>query len=192
MLLDVKSRIIELTNRLGKGEVQRKAVTDLLDDIGRECDTNRIESKNLRLLAELTWISLTQSRRYHPGWTDLLVRVAMEGDHSGMRPSFTALPDPEKAVRKFLEGLEEDRSLGEPSAFYKSAAKLLKAQAELSRDASTTQVTLPAASVFVTSFDIELERTLALSECPFSVVFPVHVSQPGGGPEQPDLASHRC
>ena len=52
MLLDVKSRIIELTNRLGKGEVQRKAVTDLLDDIGRECDTNRIESKNLRLLAE--------------------------------------------------------------------------------------------------------------------------------------------
>lgn len=177
---EAKRLIIELTKRLSRSEPRQAAVRKVLREVRDECDEGQVQSRHVRLLAELTWSYLTHSQKSYPGWSDLLVRIALETAHSAIRPTFTALPDPEDVLKALLEGLEDGRAGAGTSDFYNKVAALLKEQARLAKEADRSDATMPAASVFVTSFDVELERVLLANEISHSIVFPVHVSQPGG------------
>jgi hypothetical protein len=158
-----------------------------------------VELGDLRLISEVAWYFLIRGSRIYPGWTDMLLRLMLrEGSaafrgHGRARPRDTSLRQLPQAVSDLLEEVTQRSfasALYDPSTererLYAGVADVLWAQSE-AREGLELEVgrSLPPASAFVTSFDIELDMAMwRTSEGrPFSVVLPVHVLRQEHSPE---------
>ena len=168
--------------------------------------TPSLQFGDLRILAECTWFYLTDGSGIYPGWSDLLLSLSM---HEGLlrqpqpdqlRPNFDSLDFAPSQIRnRYLrvtseswkamrtEGDIEDRSL------YQRAATVVKAQAKLRSDPNRpTQRRLPVASLFTTTFDLEIEMALCSQpdSSQFIVAIPFYVFT--GDEQDPDRRASLC
>lgn len=176
------------------------AVTGTIDPAGNE--SCRVALWHLALLTECAWHFLTRHTSVYPGWSDLLLTLALQDAplqpadltlavrdglvklRSGMpRPAYeyqglaaTAVSGvfEEKTQHSWERGQTDDPA-SERSSLYGACAALLNAQAS---EAASAQQNLrpPVASAFVTTFDLELEMALLRAAAsPFLVAVPFRV-----------------
>jgi hypothetical protein len=163
----------------------------------------RLALWHLNLLTECSWYYLTQGTSVYPGWADLLLALAVkrnvfdprdldivESDgaqrvRTGLpRPAFANPTQAAEAVQQIFlpttevswESAQTSAGSSERSILYATCAALLQAQA-FARASETTQNLPPVASVFITTFDLELEMALLRSShrSPFLVALPFNV-----------------
>lgn len=211
----------ELGSRLGDDPVSN-LVKDVLGAVKGTIspsgnDPARVALWHLALLTECAWYLLTQHTSVYPGWSDLLLTLAVERSplrreelalstrdgllklRSGLpRPAFAHQGLAAEAVRGVFEPrtrVSWDRSQAgkassDRSRLYAACAKLLNAQAAEAASTWPQQLRPPVASAFVTTFDLELEMALLRAAAsPFLVVVPFHVLV-GGLTKRADVQSH--
>lgn len=143
---------------------------------------HRLGLSQLRIATELAWYFLTLETPVYPGWTDLLLKLALQEDQSvadRIRPRFLNLRKQADLLRSLLQNSATTswRESGSTSPYpmHGAAATVLWAQAAAVRSARRI---LPPACAFVTSFDMELEMALwraAPEGASFFVLIPVLV-----------------
>jgi len=165
----------------------RSAMDSLLVQIREDLNAARthLSIGKLRLLTEVAWYLIARGTAIYPGWTDVLVRLALnddEPDQATARPCFRDVRYLGSKVEALLRGATEKsweswtKDFGEGRVelppgvergterqqLYSAVADVLWAQSEARRDAREAdgQSKLPVASAFVVSFDMELEMAL--------------------------------
>lgn len=95
--------------------------------------------EDLRLLTELSWLSLTRGTAIYPGWSDLLLELLVDEDGdppTGTRPRVTDLSDMGSRVMKLLvepsiSSWATRHQRTQRNRFFSSVARLLKEQSLL-------------------------------------------------------------
>jgi hypothetical protein len=176
-----------------------QTVKDVLQAVrdGLKGDAAVLESRHLHLLTEISWYFLTRQSSIYPGWTDLLLSVMLRTgekiDEMGARrpqPSITNL----KQLPNIVEGLvvgasraswlnrftEESLRVDANDSVSEAVAEVLWAEATAIKSTiGTAEDRLPPAVAFVTSFDMEVEMSLArmADGRNFFVVMPIHLTK---------------
>lgn len=161
-----------------------------------------IERLDLQILTEYTWLAMTDHcANYYYGWSSLLAHVA-RADSIDRQAPHTSPPrprfNPDEATfyinRRYEKATEASwlqRKTVQRSGrigFFDAAANVLSKQAALRKNYPAESISLPpVASAFSTSFDIELEMSLARRNCGFVIVLPALIrhrasSEPGPSP----------
>lgn len=160
-------------------------------------DGVHLESRHLHLITEISWYFLTRQSSIYPGWTDLLLSVMLRTgeniDEMGLRrpqPSVTNLRRLPDIVRDLvIEATRASwlRRFSKEAQDFKSADSVSDAIAEvlwaesaaIKKTSGVGDDKLPPAVAFVTSFDIEVEMSLARSANvgTFFVVMPIHLTR---------------
>jgi hypothetical protein len=202
--------LVELIAAIQQDTKGDRELAQLRTVLGRVADglalpgrVTQLTLSDLQLLTELSWYFLTKGTTVYPGWSDLLLALSMN-EHGRQlltghpRPAFNRITTASDQVKKRYEEVtaESWKSLGvrpvsDRDKFYGAVAAVLRRQAQLRRE-TVKAVSPPPASVFVTTFDLELEMALwAGSTEPFVVAVPVNVLRRGrNDPEtKPDLAT---
>lgn len=148
-----------------------------------------VDRLDLQILTEFTWLAMTEHCSMYYGWSSLLALVA-RADDSNPTPPHRSPPRPgfdRNAATGYIkewykkvtrQSWEQRKAAAQPSGrirFFDSAARVLSAQSAL-RDRYRLQSSVlpPVASAFSTSFDIELEMSLAKHNVGFVMALPVH------------------
>lgn len=146
----------------------------------------RIEAAGMYALAELSWLclTLTANATVYPGWSDLLLELShFDSCCSEPRigpPLFSCITDAQDLIKERYKQITDNRWReisdvnGIPISPYRSAAELLHKMQVFRKD-QLRAVEVPPVSVFVTSFDLELELELLRGGYPFAVVMPVYL-----------------
>lgn len=146
-------------------------------------------SVDLRVLAECSWYLLTRGTTIYPGWSDLLLELSMSGrflpaPHVGPRPAFDSLDfGPDLIAKRYLDVTRASwDALRSTSPDLRitlcdRAAEMLRAQAELRSQVKEGGRKPPLASMFITTFDLEVEMALWNQDNPgpFVMAIPVYV-----------------
>ncbi|HEV7721623.1 MAG TPA: hypothetical protein VGO60_10075, partial [Iamia sp.] len=177
----------------------------------------QVTALDLQLLTDLTWFKLTERTLHYPGWADLLLQLSAQAEietrfHGPPRPVIKQIYAPERTLKqRYLSVTREawdlrvrggraegDAALEARTDFFDAAARVVSAQAVMRREGRygvvyapgdvPDQVQHPVASIFVTTFDLELEMALLARRQPFAVVMPVHTFRPGLGPDEMDAS----
>lgn len=164
---------------------------------------------DLQILTEFTWLAMTERSsiyygmsRYY-GWSSLLALLA-RADDTVQGPPHRSPPRPGSHRSTVTESIKtwyeqaSSESWKQPATprvsgrrkFFDSAANVLIAQAKLRERYRGQNSIPPIASAFSTSFDIELEMSLAKRNVGFVIVVPVYCLQKATtGPKSPRKAS---
>lgn len=130
-----------------------------------------LSSSNLQLMTELSWYFLTEGTTVYPGWSDVLLRLSVDGARTGLdngrpRPVYDDITiAPGKIALLFERPTKEswqasfEEQPSDRDRFYGTAAEILRSQAKLRRKLNPAAKP-PIASAFVTTFDLELEMAL--------------------------------
>jgi hypothetical protein len=182
-----------IAGRLSPGDVQGaratiRTIQALMNHVAKLLDPGEHEQAirlglwDVQSLAEFAWLSLTtitsQNAIVYPGWHDLLLHLSnydeIDEGRVGM-PLFRRMSDAYKFIRTRYEAVTRASCEGSGSQLYRAAAQMLVAEAHFRHEAGVGLGQPPAASAFVTSFDVELELALLREAAAFTVVLPVHV-----------------
>lgn len=153
----------------------------------------------LIMMTELAWFYLTEDSRlypdlsnesiFRPGWTDLLLELSRgeprDRDRPKTRPTFNRFDSPgdpiyiryQQITKASWARYKADRA--RPDSLYTSVARVLTAQSQFHNE-YIAGFGVPTASVFVTTFDLELEMALWNEENPFVVAMPALVLEGSG------------
>lgn len=170
---------------------------------GLRTDNETLEVKyaHIRLLTELAWFHMTKNTAVYPGWSDLLQELSMQQlveqqhpvDFGRTRPTFINIAAAPVAVQDryaeltFNSWKNRDaakKGTAAPSSraiFYDSVARVLRKQASVRSAVTQEKKRPPISSIFVTTFDLELEMALwAAGTEPFVVAMPVNLMKEEG------------
>ena len=180
------------------GEAVLNLLTEILGDLDINGRQRKASAHRIRLLTEVAWYYLVDKSDLYPGWTDLLLRLMLsEGkprDHQTPRrprPRYNGLEQLTGVAQEIMDiptkKSFELNAAGRPvpdqsrQGLYRKAARVLWAQAAAHEQSKQ----LPPASVFVTTFDLEMEMALmATGEGKsFSIAVPLYVRSYKDAPE---------
>lgn len=169
--------LIKVLKRILGDQVTGPPLSDLLRATLRklllaldQSDPAEIRKVDLQILTELVWLRLGSNPSDYHGWSDLLALLADKLTSDGAPSDYPLRPHSERmfvleAIRKhYLDctvASWDRRKLGLPGErvkFFDSTARLTVAQSKALRKAGPNR--FPVASVFTTSFDMELEMAL--------------------------------
>lgn len=167
------------------------AVGTLLSQCSEELGAGKlITLSNLRLLTECAWYFLVEDCLTYPGWSDLMLDLAMQQDpiahqYGWPRPLYRNIDEPEDEIRIQYQKVtrnswtdRRDRGSARPASLHDRVAGCLMRQAQL-RARNLGPCAVPMSSAFVTSFDLELELALMDARQPFVSALPVFVEATG-------------
>ncbi|MGH3785205.1 MAG: hypothetical protein ACRDRG_01340 [Pseudonocardiaceae bacterium] len=191
--------------RRDKDRMLVKIISEVSPALFSSADAPTLKLVHLRLLTELCWYYLTQQTTVYPGWSDLLLYLSAQEEKAALdrgrpRPAFSSIAAGTKPIIKRYEKVtaESWSSLvgtqrSDRDRFYETVARLLREQSRVRQNVGKAY-TPPIASVFLTTFDLELEMALwANHTAPFIVAVPVNLlaEHPGrsDGDTAPRLAS---
>ena len=176
--------------------VLKAAISGVQAGLLTDNETSGVKYAHIRLLTELAWFHLTKNTAVYPGWSDLLQELSMEQlvqqqhllDFGRTRPAFiniTAAPVAvqdryaELTINSWKNRYAAKLGRANPSSrvmFYDSVAKVLRKQASVRTAATQVKKKPPVSSIFVTTFDLELEMALwAAGTEPFVIAMPVNL-----------------
>lgn len=189
-LAPVRTLLVELRDhaRSQKERMLENLISAVIRELAGVDGPPALHLVHLRLLTELCWYHLTLRTSVYPGWSDLLLHLSAQEEEAAIdrgraRPAFASLAAATAPIIKRYERATADSwaSLDGPvrsdrDVFYDSVAGVVAQQARVRRRYAKKAVGPPVASVFLTTFDLELEMALwARSTEPFVVAVPVNL-----------------
>lgn len=168
---------------LGRGQTSvRAAIEGLLNEVGQAispipgAEQPRLSAEQLRRMTEVAWYLLAlDSQKAYPGWTDTLLNLMLRGG-SGTPHGWTVQRLPglvaellEDITRESWQDVAPYEEQDDRDALFRAIATVLNAQAAAPHPKAAPAV------VYVTSFDLEMEKALWEAGQDFTVALPVHV-----------------
>lgn len=176
---------LELLDRLKREPWDYGPIGDLLEAVEDTCRRyNTITRAELRLLTETVWHCLLSEDFTDPGWSDLMVELALLLDtrfhHAEGRPR----PVPSVLAHQITALVNRFQSLAtstwsSASVLHDVVVEMLCEQARLQTE-NTGPFATPLAAAFVTSFDLALELAFLRAGRAFTIALPFLVTEDEG------------
>ncbi|WP_191282805.1 hypothetical protein [Pseudolysinimonas yzui] len=165
------------------GEPPHGRLAALAGAIATRLKQHQIVRQEVDLFSSIAWYFVTEGAETYPGWGELLLLQGLTeevGTDISLRPrrSNQRTPFAGSVTKRFhlatTRSWAQRRSAATSSRqkFYDAVVATVHTQAELHRRSKASE-SLPLPTVFVSSFDLELEMAFWAAGKPFSVVVPV-------------------